>query len=140
MNPVRWRTGELALALTSLSTTAAALWLLTVSVTVLPARDPGHVEFWRTVAVALLAFVAAGLAYLRPGLRGALERVPLATLGVIAAGLGLGAVLRESGAGREIVLQAWKVIGPSICRRTPFGFSNTHFRSPWHPEYGSRRV
>lgn len=97
---MRWRTVELALALTSLSTTAAALWLLTVSVTVLPARDPGHVEFWRTVAVALLAFVVAGLAYLRPGVRGALERVPLAALGTIATGLGLGSILRESAAGR----------------------------------------
>ena len=96
----RWRHVELALAISSFPTTAAALWLIAVSMTVLPARDPAHVEFWRTVAVALLAFVAAGLAYLRPGLRGALERVPLAALGVIAAGLGLGCVLRESGVGR----------------------------------------
>jgi hypothetical protein len=92
---------ELALAMASLLTAAAAVWLVSVSMSVLPERDPAHVRFWQTVAAALLAFVAAGLAYLRPGHRRAFERVSLAALGVIAAGLGLGAVVREAGVGRS---------------------------------------
>ncbi len=88
------------LVLASLSTTAAALWLLWVSVTVLPARDPARAGAWRIVAAALLAFAAASLASLRPGVRGAAERLLLTALGVVAVGIGLGAAVRILGIGR----------------------------------------
>ncbi len=68
-------------------TTLLALWLVMVSVTVLPARDPSHVRFWRVVAGGLLLFAALTFAYIgRP------VRTPLG-LGAMRVGSGLALAL-----------------------------------------------
>jgi hypothetical protein len=44
--------------LATAATTVTAAWLVDVSLTVLPDRDPTHVGFWLAVAGSLLAFAA----------------------------------------------------------------------------------
>ena len=51
----------------SLFTIAMAGWLAGVIVSVLPARDPGHVPLWSVVAAGSFAFVALSLVATRPG-------------------------------------------------------------------------
>ncbi len=46
------------LRLATAATAATAAWLVSVSIAVLPVRDPARVGFWLTVAAALLAFAA----------------------------------------------------------------------------------
>ena len=83
-----------ALAAAAAATTLVALWLGFTAFTVLPARDPAHVPMWLGVASGFLVFAAASFAALRPGRFGRVGRVAAALLGVAAAGLGLGTVLR----------------------------------------------
>jgi hypothetical protein len=77
----------------------AAFWLFSVTVTVLPARDPGHIPLWRVVALALVA--DGGLTWLcllrsprPPAIR--LLRVGLSAAAVA---LGLWAILAMSARG-----------------------------------------
>jgi hypothetical protein len=57
------------LALAAAASLAAAIWLFTVSVTVLPSRDPAHLAMWRGVATVLVLYAVISL--LRFSSRGA---------------------------------------------------------------------
>ena len=92
-SPIPFRAAA-ALGFTAFASTCAALWLLAVSVTVVPAHDPSRTTFWREVAAALLAFAILSALALRPGRRATIERVVLGALGGAAAGVGLGATVR----------------------------------------------
>lgn len=79
------------LALAAIATTVVAIWLLEVSVLVLPARDPGHVVEWRWIAVALLIY--AGVSGARViGIRHRLVRAAVLLLSVAAIGFGVYAI------------------------------------------------
>jgi hypothetical protein len=76
------------LGLASLATAAIALWLITVSFTVLPARDPAHIPMWRGVAIAFLAYSAICGASLVAGPRLPWLRGTVLALSVAAMALG----------------------------------------------------
>jgi hypothetical protein len=85
---------SLALAAVASATALLAMWLAFTVVAVLPARDPAHVPLWAGVAVGFLVFAAISLAAVVPGPLAARARWVAGVLGVAAAGLGLGAVVR----------------------------------------------
>ena len=75
-------------------TAGMALWLLFVTVAILPARDPGHVPLWRAVAAGFLGWAALSAWCLaHPPRRGVL-RMLLVADALLACGLGLFAAIR----------------------------------------------
>lgn len=74
------------LAATASAFTAA--WLLIVTTTVLPRRDPGGIPFWTSVAVGFLAYSALTAVYLRFGRSSAAGRtlIGLASIAALAIG------------------------------------------------------
>ena len=86
-------TTRAAFALGALATTAVALWLLFVTATILPARDPAHVPLWRGVALAFLAWAALSAWCLARPPRGGPRRAVLVAVAVLACGLGVFAVV-----------------------------------------------
>ncbi len=66
-----------------------ALWLIAVTATVLPARDPEHVALWRAVAAGFLAYAASCAALLARGARPAWLRPLVLVLSTAAIGAGL---------------------------------------------------
>ena len=73
-----------ALGAATLATAAVAVWLLAVSSTVLPGRDPRHVTQWALTAAGFLGYAALTGAFV---LRGARTRwlAPTVALGALAA-------------------------------------------------------
>jgi hypothetical protein len=93
---------RLMLMAASVVTVAVALWLLSVSALVLPARDPAHVPLWLTVAFALLGYSALCWAHLLSGPGRALLRrtVLAASCAAVAAGIyGISAMIGRSATG-----------------------------------------
>jgi hypothetical protein len=79
------------LALASCATALVAAWLLVVSVTILPSRDPTHVGMWRILSVALLIY--AGLCGARAmGVRHAALRALVVMLSMAATAFGVYAI------------------------------------------------
>ncbi|MFL5779487.1 MAG: hypothetical protein ACJ761_11190, partial [Chloroflexota bacterium] len=66
----------------------ATAWLLLVTITVVPVRDPGRVSFWAVVVVAFAAYAALCGAYLAIGRRSPLVRGAVAAASVAAIGVG----------------------------------------------------
>jgi hypothetical protein len=88
----------------TMATAAVALWLLSVIVLVLPARDPAHVPLWLLVAAGFCAYSGLCVAYLVRGpRRGVLKWSVLAlSCGAIAAGLfGMATMVRIARAGGD---------------------------------------
>jgi len=71
---------RLILLVASLATLVVGAWLIFVITVVLPARDPGHIAFWRLVALGFFAYAGLTWACL---LRG--PREPWLRFGVLAA-------------------------------------------------------
>ena len=91
-----------ALALATLATTAVGLWLLSVTFTVLPSRDPANVVMWRWTAAGFLGYAALCAALLTAPAPGAWLRraVLLASLPALACGaFALYAMARRASAG-----------------------------------------
>jgi hypothetical protein len=55
------------LQLVSIATAVMAVWLAWVVLTILPSRDPGHVQVWAVVAIASAALVGVSLLATRGG-------------------------------------------------------------------------
>ncbi len=75
-------TFRLLLGLAATATAGMAVWLFSVTILVLPARDPGHIGMWRGVAAGFLAYSALSWACLAGratalGLRRVLQVVSL---------------------------------------------------------------
>jgi hypothetical protein len=75
------------LRLVSIATAAMAVWLAWVVLTVLPSRDPGHVQVWAAVAVASAALVGGSWLATRGG--GPFVVGLLAVLSTVAVAFGL---------------------------------------------------
>jgi hypothetical protein len=91
-----------ALALATVATAAVGLWLLSVTFTILPSRDPANVVMWRWTAVGFLAYAALTAALLATSKPGRLLRsvVLLASLPVLACGaFALYAMVRRASTG-----------------------------------------
>ena len=73
-----------SLRLASLASKFVALWLAWVVLTVLPARDPGHVQLWAIVAAWAAALVVASIAATRGD--GSAARSATAALGLLSVG------------------------------------------------------
>jgi hypothetical protein len=73
----------------AIATACAGLWLLSVSVLVLPQRDPRGIPFWTIVALSFLAYAGLTALSLRSGRRSGLTRAVAAAASVGAIGLGL---------------------------------------------------
>ena len=87
-------TTRAAFALGAAFTTAMALWLLFVTTTILPARDPAHVPLWRGVALGFLAWaMLSAWCLVRPP-RGGLLRAALFGIALLACVLGVFAAVR----------------------------------------------
>jgi hypothetical protein len=65
---------RLVLCAAAAVTAGVSLWLFTVCATVLPARDPAHIPFWRAVALSFVAYSALCWAYALSPSRGRLFR------------------------------------------------------------------
>jgi hypothetical protein len=91
------------LALASLATAGVAAWLLVVSVTVLPARDPGQVVMWRLIAVAFLAY--SGACWARTsGISHAALRAAVLLLSMAACAFGVYAITRNRDEGYLLLM------------------------------------
>ncbi|HEX3428685.1 MAG TPA: hypothetical protein VHS36_07755 [Candidatus Limnocylindrales bacterium] len=75
------------LQLASIATAAMALWLVWVVMTVLPSRDPGHLQLWAVVAGASAVLVGLSLGATRRA--GATIHLLLALLSIVAIAFGL---------------------------------------------------
>ena len=83
------RSGPDAVVMVAASASAlTATWLLIVTMTVLPARDPAGIPFWSAVTIGLLAYVALTAIYLRRGRRSPIVRAAaiLASVAAVAVG------------------------------------------------------
>lgn len=60
---------DVVVMLAASASALTATWLLIVTMTVLPARDPAGIPFWSAVTIGLLAYVALTAIYLRRGRR-----------------------------------------------------------------------
>jgi hypothetical protein len=58
---------RIGLELSSIATVAMAGWLAAVVLSVLPARDPGHVQLWAAVTVATVGLAAVTFLAIRRG-------------------------------------------------------------------------
>jgi len=76
----------------SVPTSIAGLWLLIVTTTVLPARDPAHVQTWAAVMLGCFGLVGLSAAYLRAATPGTTLRSALITLSLAALAFGLYAI------------------------------------------------
>jgi hypothetical protein len=75
------------LQLASIATAAMAVWLAWVVVTVLPSRDPGHLQVWAVVAGASAVLVGLSLGATRGA--GVAVHLLLALLSIVAIAFGL---------------------------------------------------
>lgn len=73
----------------TLVTLSVALWLLWVTRTVLPMRDPAHIPLWRTVAVCMVTFAGVCAAFMAQGPNVTWLRWSVLVLSVAAIGAGL---------------------------------------------------
>jgi hypothetical protein len=90
------------LVLASLATAGVALWLLSVTLLVLPSRDPTHLDFWRRVAGGFLAYSALTWAYAARGRRSRPLWGAMVLFSCAAAAAGLyafGSMIRTANAG-----------------------------------------
>jgi hypothetical protein len=81
-------TARAAFALAAALTTGVALWLLFVTRTILPARDPAHVPLWGGVALGFLAWSALSAWCLARPPRGGPLRAMLIAFALLACLLG----------------------------------------------------
>ena len=65
-----------------------ATWLLIVTLTVLPRRDPAGIPFWSAVTIGLLAYVALTAVYLRLGRRWRIVRAAAVPASIAAVAIG----------------------------------------------------
>ena len=98
-----------AFALGAALITAVALWLLFVTTTILPVRDPAHVPLWRGVALAFLAWAALSAWCLARPPRGGPRRTALVAAALLACGLGVCAVIRTF-AGPPAHFEGYRVV------------------------------
>ncbi len=77
------------LMLTSVATMGVAVWLFAVIGSVLPSRDPAHIQMWRGVAIAFLGYGGLSWAYLCAGPRSIVLRGMILVISAAAVGAGL---------------------------------------------------
>jgi hypothetical protein len=85
----------LLLGAAATATLLVAAWLVFTALTILPARDPGHVRTWLCIAAGFAGFALVSVAALAPWRGATGARGTAGVLGVPAAGLGLGTLVRQ---------------------------------------------
>jgi hypothetical protein len=86
---------SLLLGAAATATLLVAAWLVFTALTILPSRDPGHARTWLYVAAGFAVFAFVSVAALAPWRAAAAARGIAGVLGVPAAGLGLGTLVRQ---------------------------------------------
>jgi hypothetical protein len=115
---------------------AVALWLVSVTLLVLPHLDPAHLSMWRMVAVAMFAYATLSVFVLRGSVSRILRGVVVVSSGVaVAAGsLAIASKLRASGEGGHfegyLVLMGLIVAGHGIAAILNHFLTMSH---PVHP-------
>lgn len=79
--------------LATTATALVALWLFSVIVLVLPARDPSHIPMWSAVAIGLVAYSALSFVHVLRRRRSSLLSWSVVTMSVVAIGFGISGIV-----------------------------------------------